>query len=259
MTIADEPIQSAQAQPRYGWGGEQIDRSKAYRRARRHTLLVRVLRFLLPASGIAALAVLSLVSWVSAPVPYEITVADKYVSFDGIVMDRPTLTGYDKQNRRYKVSADKAIQKITNPNQVRLNDISAEVTLPDQGVATITAGGGDYDNSSATLKLIGGIRVDSTMGYQVSLKNAEIDLQAGTLVSRNPVTIRYQDSEITGDTMSVSDGGKRIVLEGRVESNLMPPKRDQQAQKSKAGSETGAGAAAAEPDTISDLIQRAEQ
>ncbi len=259
MTIADEPFRNSEAQPGYRWGGEQTDRGRAYRAARRHTLLVKLLRFLLPASGITALAALSLASWIAAPAPYEITVADKYVSFDGIVMDRPTLTGYDKQNRRYKVSADKAIQKITNPNEVRLNDISAEVTLPDQGSATITAGGGDYDNSSATLKLIGGIRVDSSMGYQVSLKNAEIDLQAGTLVSHNPVTVRYQDSEITGDTMSVTDGGKRIVIEGRVESNLMPPKRDTQGQESKTGGETGAGTQGARPDPINGLIQRAEQ
>lgn len=244
--------------PGYQWGGDRTDRRRAYRAARRHTLLVKLLRFLLPASGIVALSALSLMSWVSAPAPYEITVADKYVSFDGIVMERPTLTGYDKKNRRYKVSAEKAIQKITNPNQVRLNDISAEVTLPDKGTATITAGGGDYDNGSATLKLIGGIRVESSMGYQISLKNAEIDLQAGTLVSRNPVTIRYQDSEVTGDTMSVSDGGKIIVLEGRVESNLMPPKRDRQDRKSQASGEAGAGEAA-EPGSISDLIQRAEQ
>lgn len=234
---------------------EQTQRERAYRRARRHSALVRALRFLLPASGLAALFGLSVVSWVSTPMPYEITVADKYISLDGIVMERPTLTGFDKQNRRYRVSAEKAVQNITSPNQVRLNDISAEVTLPDQGSATITAGGGDYDNSNSTLKLIGGIKVDSTLGYQVSMKNAEIDLQAGRLRSSNPVTIRYQDSEITGDSMMVSDGGNVIVLEGRVQSSLMPPKRQTGTGKAADGNPSDASA----PASIGELIERVEQ
>jgi lipopolysaccharide export system protein LptC len=241
--------------------GDRGVREKAYRSARRHSVLVRLLRFLLPASGALALVVLSVMSWVSTPAPYEITVADKYVSLDGIVMDRPTLTGFDKQNRRYKVSAEQAIQNITTPSQIRLNDISAEVTLPDQGSATITAGGGDYDNSRNTLKLLGGIKVDSTLGYKVSMKNAEINLQAGSLVSKNPVTIRYQDSEITGDTMTVSDGGKVIVLEGRVQSSLMPPKRpaaEGKAAKPEPATNDAADNAAAAPNSIGDLIERAE-
>ena len=176
-------------------------------------------------------------------------------------MDRPELTGFDKQNRRYKVSAVQAVQSITSPSQIRLNDISAEVTLPEQGSATITAGGGDYDNSKSILKLIGGISVDSSLGYKVSMKNAEIDLQAGSLVSKNPVTVRYQDSEITGNTMTVSDGGKVIVLEGRVQSSLMPPKRPAgggKAKKQKPGATDASDHAAPAPKSIGDLIERAE-
>jgi lipopolysaccharide export system protein LptC len=264
LTIADEPYQGGphrggHAHSALQWIDDRSGRDRAYRSARRHSLMVKALRWLLPACGIASLVALSLASWVAAPAPYEITVADKYVSFDGIVMEQPTLTGYDKQNRRYRVSADKAVQKITNPNEVRLSDISAEVSMPDKGTATITAGGGDYDNSSALLKLIGGIRVESSLGYQVSLKNADIDLEAGTLVSTNPVTIRYQDSEITGDSMSVSDGGKVIVLEGRVESSLMPPKRNRREKQPAAASGGATGGADAAPGSINDLIQRAEQ
>ncbi len=265
LTIADEPYpgspgrggpsRDGHAHSALQWIDDRSVRDRVYRAARRHSLMVKGLRWLLPACGVVSLAALSLASWVAAPAPYEITVADKYVSFDGIVMERPTLTGYDKQNRRYRVSADKAVQKITNPNEVRLSDISAEVTLPDKGSATITAGGGDYDNSSALLRLIGGIRVESSLGYQVSMKNADIDLEAGTLMTDNPVTIRYQDSEITGDSMSVRDGGKVIVLEGRVESSLMPPKRDRQDKQPAAAS----GGADAAPGSINDLIQRADQ
>jgi lipopolysaccharide export system protein LptC len=262
LTVADSSYDTTAARPGPGWMGEQGTRDRAFRAARRHSLLVRLLRIVLPISGLLALAALFVVSWVSAPAPYEITVADKYISLDGIVMDRPTLTGFDKSNRRYKVSASQAVQNITTPSQVRLSDISAEVTLPDKGSATITAGGGDYDNSRDTLKLIGGIQVESTLGYRVSMKNAEVNLQSGTLTSTNPVTIRYQDSEITGDTISVSDGGKVIVLEGRIQSSLMPPKRpkgENATTKPDTNGKTGAEKSAVPvSNPIGDLIKRVE-
>lgn len=237
-----------------GWTAEHALRRKAYRAARRHSLLVRILRLLLPASGLLALTVILAVSWVFAPKQFDnISVARTSITGNGIVMERPTLTGFDKDNRRYEVSADTAVQKITAPNQVRLNDIRAEITLPEQGSATITAAGGDFDNKTSTLKLLGPIKLDSTMGYRLSMKNADIDLDAGTLVSKNPVTIRYQDSEITGDTMSVSDGGKVIVIEGRVESRLMPPKRPAAAKE-----KSGAAGETPVPQTINGLIESAQ-
>jgi lipopolysaccharide export system protein LptC len=249
LTLADNPFDAAAGS--YSRAGEHDIRRKVFRSARRHSLLVRTLRLVLPACGLLALAALFALSWVFAPGRIDnITVARTSITGNGIVMERPTLTGFDKDNRRYEVSARTAIQNITTPNQVRLNEISAEITLPDKGSATITAAGGDYDNKASTLKLIGPIKVDSTFGYRLSMKNADIDLDAGTLVSKNPVTIRYQDSEITGDSMSVSDGGKVIVLEGRVESNLMPPKRP-------AGNKKKDGAKA--PQSINELIESAPQ
>ncbi len=257
LTVAESPFNAPYDPPAAGGGaGERNQQHKAYRAARRHSLVVRLLRFLLPALGALSLAVIVLLSWISTPSRFDVTIAGKSISVNGIVMDRPTLTGFDKDNRRYRVSATTAIQTITSPDEIRLNDIIAEITLPGQGAATITAGGGDYDNKASMLKLIGGIKVDSTMGYQVSLKNAEIDLRAGRLVSRNPVTIRYQDSEITGDTMTVTDGGRVIVLEGRVESRLLPPKR--QAGAPDRGSEAVKDGPAA-PQTITDLIESTER
>ncbi len=253
MTFADSPLDAYSAGPD-GRASERDIRRKAYRSARRHSLLVRVLRYMLPASGVLAVGVLIALSWIFTPGQFNITVARTSITGNGIVMERPTLTGFDKDNRRYQVSADTAIQNITTPNEVRLNDISAEITLPDKGSATITAAGGDYDNKTSTLKLIGPIKVDSTFGYKLSMKNADIDLDAGTLKSKNPVTIRYQDSEITGDTMSVSEGGKVVVLEGRVESHLMPPKRPADAAKGE-GKKTKD--AAETPQSINELIESA--
>ena len=257
MTIAENPIGSIFADQDEHGERSREQRKRAYRSARRHSVLVRVLRLFLPLLGIAILVGIFVVSWISKPMRVDITIAGQTVSVNGIVMDSPTLTGFDSSNRRYRVSAETAVQAITSPDRIRLNDIEAEVTLPDQGTATITAGGGDYDNKARVLQLIGGIFVDSTLGYQVSLKNAEIDLRAGTLTSRNPVTIRYQDSEVTGDQLTVLDRGDLVVLEGRVETLIMPPKRSDE-QGSNDEGQSAVDTSEQAPRSIEDLIERTE-
>ncbi len=257
MTIAENPLGTLFTDEDEHGARRREQRRRAYGAARRHSVLVRFLRLLLPVLGIAILAGIFAMSWISKPRRVDITIAGQTVSVNGIVMDRPTLTGFDDANRRYRVSAETAIQAIASPDRIRLNDIEAEVTLPDQGTATITAGGGDYDNKASLLQLIGGIFVDSTLGYQISLKNAEIDLKAGTLNSKNPVTIRYQDSEVTGDRFTILDRGDVIVLEGRVETRIMPPKRSE-GQTGAGGSRRAGDKSPSPPKSIEDLIERTE-
>jgi lipopolysaccharide export system protein LptC len=140
-------------------------------------------------------------------------------------MDNPHLTGFDADEREYSVQADRAIQALANPDRVRLEDIEANVTVPGQGTAKIAAEAGEYDNKDGTLRLEGGIAVDSSSGYALRMDGADIDLRGGTMSSSNPVSVRYQDSETTGQTISVTGGGRIITLQGDVRTTLMPPKR----------------------------------
>ena len=67
---------------------------------------------------------------------------------------------------------------------------------------------------------------------------------------------------VTGDTISGSDGGKVIVLEGRIQSSLMPPKRpkgENAKTKPERNGKTGAEKSAVPvSNPIGDLIKRVE-
>jgi lipopolysaccharide export system protein LptC len=140
-------------------------------------------------------------------------------------MDNPHLTGFDADKREYSVTADRAVQALADPNAVRLDEIVATVTTAGRGTATISAESGDYDNKETTLKLVGGIAVNSLGGYALRMTDADIDLRAGTMSSANPVTVRYATSSTTAGSISVSGGGQVIVLGGGVRTTLLPPKR----------------------------------
>ena len=55
--------------------------------------------------------------------------------------------------------------------------------------------------------------------------DAQVDFSNGSLVSENPITVGYGDSKLSGKRLSVTDGGKVILIEGDVRTTLMPPKR----------------------------------
>jgi lipopolysaccharide export system protein LptC len=201
------------------------ERHTAFADAERHSRIVAILRKALPVAGVVALLAFIVVARLSAPGGPDFSVARTTIESNAIVMDRPVLTGYDSDNRKYRVSADRAVQNLASPDQVRLEGIRAEVTVEGRGGAVVTAKGGDYNNTRGSLALYGGLALDSDDGVRVRMKNADIDFAGGALVTKNPVTIIYQDSETSADSMTAAEGGNIIVLSGRVQTRLMPPKR----------------------------------
>jgi lipopolysaccharide export system protein LptC len=204
---------------------ERAARQRAFARARRHSRWVVGLRVLLPLAGLLAVAGFVVKTHYGFPGDVDLSAASLSVTKNSIIMDRPHLTGFGGDKRGYSLSADRAIQPLNNPGQVRLEDITAKVTAVDQGETSITAEAGDYDHEKKTLQLLGAIAVDSAEGYRLRMTDAHVDFGAGTLVTNNPVSIGYGDSEITGQRMTASKGGKTIVVEGNVRSVVMPPKR----------------------------------
>ncbi len=204
---------------------ERQRRQRAFVAARRHSRWVKRLRVLLPVAGALVVVAFLAVTRLALPGDLDLTVAQLSVTRNSIIMANPHLTGFDADRRQYSVSADRAVQALTDPDKVDLEKIKAVVTVTGQGTTEVAAESGSYDNAESQLRLHGTIAVESSQGYGLRMNDAAIDFKAGTMTSPNPVAIRYQDSETTGDSIDVSGGGQVIVLEGAVRTTLMPPKR----------------------------------
>lgn len=183
------------------------------------------MRVLLPGAGIFAVLGLMVAAQLSLPADLDLSAARLSVTRNAIVMENPHLTGFDARKREYSVTASRAVQALATPDEVRLEEIRAVVSMEGQGTANVTAHSGDYDNSAGTLQLFGGIAINSSEGYTLRMEDAAIDLKDGTMSSANPVAVTYGDSRTTGESISVTGGGHVIVLENGVRTTLMPPKR----------------------------------
>jgi lipopolysaccharide export system protein LptC len=214
-------IAGAAAADAGSWEGSS--RSAAFVAARRHTNWVRFLRKALPLSCVAILAGVVVLARMSIPEGLDLSIARTTISNGAVVMHEPRLTGFDKQNRSYRVSAETASQKLTSPDEVELTKVVADIHAPDRGEITIVAGGGILDNSEDRLSLYDGVEVESADGYRILLEDVEVHTKEQRLASDSPVTVIYSEGQTTADSLRVTEGGKLVVLEGRVRTTYTAP------------------------------------
>ncbi len=191
-----------------------------WRAAQRHSRRVRALRIGLPLVSAVLIAAL-LVSWRSLPTPVgNLDLGDLGVSGSTLTMENPKLTGFGARGMAYDVTAERALQDLTDPQVVRLETISGRVQQPDGGWATLDARGGVYDSANEFLRLDRDIMIRVDDGKRAFLEAAEVDLKAQTVKSDRPVRLEMPGGRVRADRMDVEAGGKTIVLTGRVVLDL---------------------------------------
>lgn len=210
-----------------GWRAplSPAERQRAFKRAWRNSRKVRALRVIFPLAGLLVLGGLAAFVNLGLPGDIDLNAAKLSVTRNSIIMDNPHLTGFDGDRREYSLTADRAIQLLNAPGEVRLERIEARVSNAGEGTSKVVAEAGDYNHQKRTARLLGGVSVDSAEGYRLRMTDAHLDFETGSIVSDGSVAITYADSQITGSRLSVSEHGNVIVIDGSVRTTLMPPKR----------------------------------
>jgi len=194
-----------------------------FSRALRHTRLVTGLRTILP---LCALATIGL--FFSLIFTNELPVANVKVDSAGIqegklVMENPTMAGFDSKSRPYDVRAVQAIQDVAQPGKVLLNNIDAKLPVDASSFANVLANSGIYDTNSEKLFLDKNVTITGARGMDMLLKDADIDIKSGTMASKNPVKANSNDTNISADSVRVEEGGNRILFNKRVKMTIINP------------------------------------
>ncbi|MBN9668739.1 LPS export ABC transporter periplasmic protein LptC [Roseibium aggregatum] len=171
-------------------------------------MLVRILRWLFPGIGLLILAgMIGLVVLFNILTGFGAT--NLMLTSEGLVMDHPELSGHEGE-RSYKVTARRAIQRLSDPRIIDLETIRANITLSADQNAEIVALKGTYNNAEETLRLYDGIQLEWSEGYTVDLAEVDIDMKNGGLSSSEPVSIRSERGRVLGGKVSY-DQDKGIV------------------------------------------------
>ena len=209
------------------WTTGRGDSERAFKAARRHSRVVRMLRIAVPASVGLLVVIVVLVTYLNplrmlARLP--INVDNLVVSGTKVTMEQPHLSGFTSDARAYELTADTAAQDMTKPDMVELRNIRAKVEMQDKSMMELTAINGFYDSKGETLRLDRDIRLN-TSGYRARLSEAMIDIRKGNVVSEHPVEVKMLQGTLNANRLDIVDSGEVVRFHDGVVMDMMlnPP------------------------------------
>jgi lipopolysaccharide export system protein LptC len=218
------------------WTLSRGDTERAFRAARRHSRLVRILRVAVPVAVSFGLVVVVLLTYLNplrmlARLP--INIDNLVVSGTKVTMEQPRLSGFTSDARAYELTADTAAQDMTKPDIVELRNIRAKVEMQDKSTMELNAATGLYDAKAETLRLDRDIVLNSSTGYQGRLSEALVDIRKGNVISEHPVEVRLLQGTLNANRLDIVDSGDLIRFHGGVVMDMTlnqpePPKANGQ-------------------------------
>lgn len=188
----------------------------AFRKARRHSSLVRMLKLGLPAAAMAMVVAFVARSWVPTVTPAGVEIGGAAIEGGRLVMADPKLEGFTSENRRYRMTAERAIQDIGSADRVDLEGIKARLPFDGSNWIHVKAPTGTFDRAANTLDLEDDLTFRTDTGITALLKSAKVDISAGNLDTPDPVDITMEGTHIVADSLSVRDKGAVMVFRNRV-------------------------------------------
>lgn len=210
--------------PASGWRATRgADLERTVRSAGRHSRLVRFLRVVVPLGVVLSLGVYVIFSFFN---PF--TILEKLPNVSGklavqgskITMELPRIAGITRDKRAYELTAETAVQDITKPDVVELQNLRAKMEMQDSDVVVITAKSGTYNTKGDNVVLREHVVVTSAQGINAKLREAVVDMKKGNVVSEQPVEIKMPAGTITANGMEIVDSGDVVRFTRGVVLNL---------------------------------------
>lgn len=202
---------------------QERDRVRAFKAARRHTWLVRLLRIALPVVGTVAFgafaARLALDSYLR---PKGIEVGGTRIDTKNLTMETPRYEGFGKDGSRYRVRAREAITDLKRTGPVRLIDIDGTLTQLTGVVTNLKAVWGTYDEKTEVLELYEKIDIDGSTGMKARLTRATVYNKESRVVSDEAIWAQNETGTITAKSMVLRQKEHKAAFRTSVHVTMRP-------------------------------------
>lgn len=198
-------------------------RRTRFAQAASHSARVRLLRWLVPGVALALIAGFALAMTVLrlALPNVDVDFAASAIVDGKLVIADPRLDGFTPDKRAYRVSARSATQEI-GADPVTLTELRANIELEGGVTAFLSAESGVFDPNANVLQLGANGLLETTDGATARFSNAEVDFEAGTMVTPDIVTVSQPGTQIIADSLRIEDNGNRLLFENNVSVVIEP-------------------------------------
>lgn len=202
-------------------------RADRIRRAQRHSKLVRLLRFALPAGVfiIAAYYALTLIGASNIGSEIARTAIPKIIP-SGLTMKNPRYRGFTKEGGAYLVTAESATPELGSTNLIQLAGVTGDLTQKDGATMALTAKNGVFDSSSESVVLTTDVQLKTNSGGWARMEQLRVESRTGLITSDQPVEFGNPQSKITGQKLRIMQKSKEVVVTGNVVALITPPAKE---------------------------------
>jgi lipopolysaccharide export system protein LptC len=191
----------------------------------RHSRMVDLLRFLLPATALVLVALVVL--WPQLTGGYQGLIVPVFRSgtvdsSDAMRMHRPRYVGRTSANAPYEVTASSAVMDPAKPDLIHLDQMIADIKAAASRDLHLSALAGTYHRQTEQLDLSGGLALATSDGYQFVTESAAVDLQRGTVTGEQPIDGQGPAGTLAAQRFQIRDGGDHLRFEGRVKVTWQP-------------------------------------
>ncbi len=211
-----------------GWtASRRTDIDRAVRRAGRHSVMVRVIRIGLPIAVVGGLTALAAVTYFQPTQMFDkVPAVGGKLAVQGskITMELPRIVGFTRDNRAYELHAESAVQDISSPDVIELQNLRARLEMQGNDVVNLTANSGTYSTKVDKVVLRDQVVVTSQQGYKAVLREAAVEMKKGNVVSEQPVDITLPNGWLKSNRMQIVDSGDLVRFDRGVTVYLEPDK-----------------------------------
>ncbi|MEM7689814.1 MAG: LPS export ABC transporter periplasmic protein LptC [Pseudomonadota bacterium] len=190
----------------------------------RHDALVGFLARVLPI-GVGIIAALMIITPLSprGEVSFLLDRNEVAVIDERLSVSNAMYRGRDDEGRPFSITAGDAVQRSSAEGLVRMNDLIAQLLLPD-GPARLSANGGIYDINSEVVEVDGAIEMRAVDGYRMTASGVSLDLEKREMVGDKGVQGEIPAGAFSARSMRADLSARTLTLEGNARLTVIPGK-----------------------------------
>lgn len=196
-------------------GSPRMPRGKA----RAHSALVHVLRWLLPALMVLVVGALAVLVGVHA---IKRQAAAHRDASTPIRMVNPHFFGRDNQGRAFTLGARQAARDEASFQTVLLSYPSVTLDMDGPHPSTLTADTGVYHEDTRILFLKGHVRADNAKASTFATDQAIVNTRTGVVTGAGALSSQTPVGDVKSGSFDVYDKGDRVIFKGGVHARLNP-------------------------------------
>jgi lipopolysaccharide export system protein LptC len=154
------------------------------------------------------------------PSPQDVKTDDAVAKPEQITATNASISGIDKNNRPYTITAASGEQDKVIETLVLMNTVTGAFERPSGAKLDVASETGQYDRKSKALELAGDVVFSEGTRFKATMAKAAINTEDQSLVSKSPVKVDMQGTMIEAASLTVTENGTRILFKGGVKAKF---------------------------------------